>query len=267
MSTIESMNMFTILSQDKNNTVEDWESEVNQVINQEINQDFPTLSESASVTEKKPKPKKFVVAHSYAERKVFSRQYPAKDFSKDLSKTLACTKPCNHVLKKADESGVIPEEYGVCYREICTFAHSLAELQLPRCAFGDKCYRRNDKSNLCQFSHPGEGVDEFYTRTGKNKPDLPATSEATRKPKAQEKFVIDLSHHDELPKQEKRKEYKPKDKSAPPNPVKSGAWAKPINKKLTEETTIVIRVPKELAQNALEVALTRGLTDFRVETF
>lgn len=264
MSIDSTMNIFTILSANSPIT-ENWESDVDKVVNDE----FPTLSESSSVVEKKSKEKtkKFVVAHSYAERKAFSRHQP-----QDLSKTLACTKPCNHVLKKTDESGVVSEEYGVCYREICTFAHSLDELQLPRCAFGDKCYRRNDKSNLCQFSHPGESMDQFYSRTGKEKPDLPQTSEETRKPKKQEKFVVDLSHHDEDKPKEKTKDKpnektkeKPKQQTAP---VKSGAWVKPVNQKLTEEsTTIVIRVPKELAQSALEVAIIRGLTDFRVETF
>lgn len=101
----------------------------------------------------------------------------------NINTALICTKPCQYVVRK--ESG--PDqliEYGVCYREVCTFAHSLEELNAPVCAFGERCY----KQIRCTFWHPeAESRDDFYKRTNKPLPDLPATSEKTRQPRPAKK--------------------------------------------------------------------------------
>lgn len=105
---------------------------------------------------------------------------------------LTATRPCLNIERKLDEHGRLNEEYGVCTRSYCTFAHSMAELRVPECGYGVNCnrkkggYDRNTgkflESLKCQFHHPDETVVQYYERTGKEKPDLPATSEKTRKP-------------------------------------------------------------------------------------
>jgi len=246
----------------------------------------------------KSEPIKFVLATSYIDsRKHHTR---TQGFSKmqdkeTLAQTLTCTKACHHVLRKIDEeTGEISEEYGVCYREVCSFAHSIAELQLAECAFGDDCNRRygfkdfktgkTDQTRKCQFVHPGESHDEFYRRTGREKPDLPLTSEKSRCPKPSTK---EQSNKDEPKKHQGEKPICQEDlskimtKMLKTVEVKEpqGQWSKPIDKSkieappvtqnnsCPEDKTIVIRVPKELAGQALEMALLRGLTDFKIETF
>lgn len=120
----------------------------------------------------------FRVATSYAEYLAYeanktqnenrSKGFERLENQHELASTLKYTKPCRNVAKV---NGV----YGVCTRPICTFAHSLTELQVPQCAFGNYCRLPN-----CRFSHPGESKERYYERTGISVPDLPETSENTR---------------------------------------------------------------------------------------
>jgi hypothetical protein len=97
----------------------------------------------------------------------------SKKKTQDYSR-LKCTKPCSYVLNKTEQG-----EYGVCTREVCTFAHSLEEFVLPQCLFGANCWY---KENTCAFKHPNESDMEYYERTGTEQPDLPCTSEKVRVP-------------------------------------------------------------------------------------
>jgi hypothetical protein len=106
----------------------------------------------------------------------------------ELSTSLEGTKVCKYVVRDP-ESG----EFGTCYREKCTFAHSKESLKDPLCAFGDKCrhiHGRRDRktgqlntARKCMFRHPSESREEYMERTGKDVPDLPDTDEKTRQPK------------------------------------------------------------------------------------
>ena len=191
--------------------------------------------------------------------------------AQEISKTLAYTKPCNNVLRKiCENTGNVCSDYGVCQREVCTFAHSLSELKLPPCGFGDKCNRKHgsmdprtrkiDTSRKCQFFHPCETTDQFYLRTGSEKPDLPQTSEKSWLPKSkqmkeamkaeQEKAIADIA--EKLEEVRIVKEENSKDKLIIPIQVPE---------------TLIIRVPHELAEQALQVAISRGFKDFKIETF
>jgi len=90
---------------------------------------------------------------------------------KRQERDLFFTVPCRHVSKKDGK-------YGCCSRDVCVFAHSLEELRIVSCHFGMKCTRRETN---CYFIHEGESREEYYKRTGKFQPDLPPTSEDTRK--------------------------------------------------------------------------------------
>ena len=186
----------------------------------------------------------------------------SKEYSEN--KGLLCTKAC-HFCKK-NEAG----EWGVCSREKCTFAHSLSELQLSQCSFGDNCKRKNG-SNSCQFKHPDETNDKYYSRTGIEKPDLPETSEMTRKPKSREdsgaggknkyppkdsyKIREPMTSRESAPKEYVKKEHVSREAPVREAPVRETS-------KLAEP--IVIHVPSCMKRDALEMCLAKGLTNFQI---
>lgn len=92
-------------------------------------------------------------------------------------------KACYRVTEGADEDG----NFGVCYKENCTFAHSLEEFQISICNFGSTCrFRKSTKDknlkSVCKFRHPEETVSDWMDRTGTYLK-LPETSVASYKPK------------------------------------------------------------------------------------
>jgi hypothetical protein len=148
--------------------------------------------------------------------------------------TLEYTKSCLFCKKKDDK-------WGVCYREICTFAHSLAELQISPCSYGIRCMKKKgslnvetgkiekEKSKCCQYKHPDETNDEYYIRTGSTKPDLPATSEMTRQPKVKQVSKQEETQHEVM-----------------------------------NLDTVVIQVPREMQKEALEMCLMKQLKNFKI---
>jgi len=106
----------------------------------------------------------------------------------EMSRALQRTKACRHVTESKEKTG----KYGVCYRTVCTFAHSQEEYNDPCCSFGDECRyvdgRRDRKTGTmkkCMFRHPFETREMYHNRTDKSSPDLPETAEHTRKPKVE----------------------------------------------------------------------------------
>lgn len=99
---------------------------------------------------------------------------------------LLCTVPCHFVPRYVNKSFQPYGDYGVCRRAECTFAHSLAELKLMECRFGEGCHKPG-----CTFLHPSEShnILGYYKRIGQAQPDLPATSEHSRKPMGDKKPV------------------------------------------------------------------------------
>ena len=104
-----------------------------------------------------------------------------------VAKALLCTKGCRNI-QRDTQTG----EFGVCFRKYCTFAHSMAELQPSRCSFDLSCRFRNGRiidwdtrtiapGSKCKFHHSNETIDQYYSRSGMTRPDLPPTSEHTRK--------------------------------------------------------------------------------------
>lgn len=201
----------------------------------------------------------------------------------NMSNNLAGTKVCKFVARD-QETG----EFGVCYRDVCTFAHSLESLKDPMCAFGNKCYHLNTEGRIvCQFRHPFETRDDYMYRTYKQSPDLPETDETTRKPKPKSQpKELGVAH------KQRTNPAKPKsrvDLTRPTTPATLAPWATklvpsqvPLVSSLTpsqvpsvasliptSSTTqkgdeLVIRVPQEFAEKAIEMALHRGI-NFRLE--
>lgn len=110
---------------------------------------------------------KFIVATSYKDNFVLTNQ------KYDNSANFKYTKPCMRVVKSDWD------EYSCCDAYGCTYAHSLQELRVPECLYGDRCYK---KDGPCNFIHPSETKDQYFKRTGKKLPDLPLTSENTYRP-------------------------------------------------------------------------------------
>lgn len=109
----------------------------------------------------------------------------------ELRKRREFTRACQHVI-----------DYGVCYRQSCTFAHSFDELKVPLCNFGDQCkfihgkydYKTAtvNKNDKCRFKHPKEDVQQYHARIGKELPQLPKTSECSRQKKGERKKTLNL---------------------------------------------------------------------------
>ena len=73
------------------------------------------------------------------------------------------TKACNNVVYNNQK-----KSFTSCQRSYCTFAHTLEELQVMKCKFGDNC-----NNFYCQYIHPFETKKSYFTRTGKSVPALP----------------------------------------------------------------------------------------------
>jgi hypothetical protein len=174
-------------------------------------QEFPSLKSAPASTRqervitssyemKKPKVTSFIVASSYNETRWSkpaqkvpyanadserTSAFSLMENKEAVAKTLTCTRACNNVSRRDDGN------YGVCCREKCSFAHSLAELTDPKCGFDKTCRLLHgrkrpdgsiDAAGRCMFRHSHENHDNWIKRTGRTNPDLPETSEETRKP-------------------------------------------------------------------------------------
>lgn len=122
-----------------------------------------------------------------------SRAFAKLEDKEAIAKSFVGTRACNNVTRKNEN-----DKYGVCYRTECMFAHSLSELKDPMCSFDESCRFRwgkptqdgsRDPSNRCQFRHSSESIYEWLERTGRKLPDLPLTSEKTRKPRKIEQKI------------------------------------------------------------------------------
>ena len=159
----------------------------------------------------------------------------------------------------------VPCTYGdKCTREVCTFAHSLEELQIKECMYGYRCNRIHgtknyntgilDTTNKCYYIHPNENKMEYYVRTGYEVPNLPKIR--TKKQQIPN-ITIDKTAVKQVPK---------------------GSWVKPVQipqeeipkgvpKELVQEQTneIVISVSKEKLTEVLEIIKSSGIKNFKIE--
>jgi len=175
-----------------------------------------------------------------------------------LGKSLLKTRMCNSI----DKGEPCPHEGN------CRFAHNLSELNIPPCLFGENCRfvrEQNGKlfntgEKVCNHKHPHESTDCFLYRVGLNRyknqdsqQQTPTKFEIQAPPPLlpiPAKFEIQAS--------------------SPPRNIKA-----PLLNSVDIETKapnyakdsqiLVIRVPRELAARALEIALNSGKTNIQVE--
>ena len=154
------------------------------------------------------------------------RQFETLVDKNTIAKSLVGTQVCKNVKRTNDNN-----EYGVCYRSECTFAHSLSELKDKMCSFDSLCNIRwgkptrdgyQDLSTRCPFRHSDENREEWLRDTGHKLPDLPLTSENTRI-----HMKIDIKTPEKL--------INSKHKSVKPNtPLKSRWDINPLNDSLPD---------------------------------
>jgi hypothetical protein len=207
----------------------------------EYENSFPSLSESTEIP-KKFKPEtvertnskktkvvtKFILApRSYEEemRLLRANAYDTLSDKEKIGKSLIKTRMCHSVEKKE------PCSHG----DNCRFAHDLNELNVSDCLFHDKCYfvrmhngvLCNLGEKICRHKHPQETKENVFLRTGicQNESHIPTPQEPTLM-------------------------------------LLTNSTPKTLNIK---ETSSVIRVPKELAIRALEIAMENGKTHIHIE--
>ena len=140
--------------------------------------------------------------------------------------------------------------------ENCQFAHSLEELVIRDCRFKDWC-----QSKICFNKHPQESRDEVIIRTGLNKYN-------TSTPKHKEIDVevsCDRQTNYNWANSIKASLKLPTQHEPLPPTFKFGGHRSPLLLEPLLEKEIVLRVPKVMAIQALELAMNSGNRCIRVE--
>ena len=197
--------------------------------------------------------------HRHCQR---AEAYNALSNKTELGANLAKTRMCNSV-----------EKNETCrHGERCRFAHSLEELVTRNCFFKGECrFVRfengklvNNGRDICRNKHPHESQDEFIERVGlahyKTR-DVPTHVQA---PKV---IALEKSMHtsDRYPATTSwastlKASLKPAAETSCPLVAPLEVPSLPFEKK-----EVVLRVPRELVMQALELAIKSGNTSIRVE--
>jgi hypothetical protein len=167
----------------------------------------------------------------------------------------------------------------------CRFAHTLDELIIPPCLFKENCRfvrERNGKlfntgEKVCNHKHPQESTECFMYRVGLNRyksshPVIQDTNQSSSTPANVEVQTPPTPTPANVQVQTPPTPTPANVQvQAPPTPSTSKVDIKnetrvvqPLSKTTTEQL-LIIRVPKELASRALEIALNSGKTHIQVE--
>ena len=184
--------------------------------------------------------------------------------------------------------------------EDCRFAHSLDELKISNCLFEQRCrFVRmsngklvNNGEKICSHKHPHETKETFMSRTGLDRFKC-ATQSVEQKTQPQVVQSFCQQPHPPLtfweqPHQVSVWHSSPPipqpmvDQQSPPRPTfchpllppsplpqptvdQTNKVTETFNDETTSEQILVIRVPKELANQALEIAMKSGKTRVQIE--
>ena len=200
-----------------------------------------------------------------------------------LGNALAKTRMCNSIDKNE-----------VCtHGDSCRFAHNLSELKISNCLFGDKCHfikmsdgkLQNNGSKICNHKHPQESTENFMSRVGLDRykkskqtllpptqtrqqaqfvpPPPPTQAQCVPPPPTQAQFVPPPPTQAQFvpPPPPTQAHFVPQ---PPPTQAHFVPPSSPSNQTSTEQI-LIIRVPKELASQALEIAMKNGRMNIQVE--
>lgn len=145
-----------------------------------------------------------------------------------MSKRLVKTKICRNLGK-----------YGKCTREVCHFAHTPKELKDAECVFGKNCRKRKN----CTFKHADETSEEYRERRGIRFPE-------TKVIQTEIKQLEPDACYSELLREVL---------------IEDGIKAPPPTPKGSNEEEVVLVVSPEMAKAAMELAISSGRTNIRVE--
>ena len=205
--------------------------------------------------------------HRHCQR---AEAYNALSNKTELGANLAKTRMCNSV-----------EKNETCrHGERCRFAHSLEELVTRNCFFKGECrFVRfengklvNNGRDICRNKHPHESQDEFIERVGlahyktRDVPTRVQTHVQAPKVITLEKSMHDCDRYTTSWASTLKSSLKPAVEACP-------LVALPLVEKPLlqvpflpfEKKEVVLRVPRELAMQALELAIKSGNTSIRVE--
>jgi hypothetical protein len=193
----------------------------------------------------------------------------------ELGANLAKTRMCNSV-----------EKNETCrHGEKCRFAHSLEELVTRNCFFKGECrFVRfengklvNNGRDICRNKHPNESQDEFIERVGlAHYKTREVPTRVPRHVEAPKVIALEKSMHDCDKHTTSTSSWASTLKASLKSPTVeerlSTIVALPLEKPLLEvpslpfkKKEVVLRVPRELAMQALELAIKSGNTSIRVE--
>jgi hypothetical protein len=157
-----------------------------------------------------------------------------------------------------------------CRHKKCRFAHSIKELTIRECAFGEECrfvrfvdgkwVNKSKTGKMCSCSHPGEAKEDYFARCGIECPTkkvVVAPRKLVLKPKVDEVKATPVVR-------------------TPVVRTKANPWGKKVPKALapvpltrqvadgTKGAPTIIRVPAAMFEKAMEMAMKRGLENFEI---
>ena len=160
--------------------------------------------------------------------------------------------------------------------ENCRFAHSLDELKSSNCLFEQRCrFVRmsngklvNNGEKVCFHKHPHETNETFMSRTGLDRYKCAQPSvERKTQPRVAQPFCE--QPHNPLTFWQPSPQVSVWHSSPPiPQPTvdqQINTVPEKLNDTTTSDQILVIRVPKELANQALEIAMKSGKTRVQIE--
>jgi hypothetical protein len=182
-----------------------------------------------------------------------------------MEKVLTCTQLCSSVTKGE-----------TCrHGSRCRFAHSLDELKTPDCVFGDLCnfvycqpngiWVQKNGCRPCKCLHPNESLDNFYARSGLDKYKISSAKTPGSRPIAKtpiapmkNNVAFSLLQEDD----EEQTDIKPVKLFSDVVDTPLPSSPSPV---VSDDEEVVIRVPKEMAEVAMEAAIKAGKFNIRVE--
>lgn len=191
-----------------------------------------------------------------------TRAYDILADKEKLASALVKTRMCSSIDKNEECQ----------HGENCSFAHSLDELKISNCLFEQGCrFVRmsngtlvNNGGKVCSHKHPCETKETFMSRTGL---DRYKSSPKSVKPQLaheqvpQSQLAQPLWQPPPLPPLFQPMFWQP----PPPPPLPKPLVDQQCQTNKVDDEILVIRVPKELANQALEIAMNSGKTHIQIE--
>ena len=272
-----------MMNSSRNQNMDSWKSgnRYNALQNTDTHENMKGLLQKKQPTDKKSVVKLVVPMKTYKDELQDERchddhrhcqraeAYNALSNKTELGANLAKTRMCNSV-----------EKNETCrHGGKCRFAHSLEELVTRNCFFKGECrFVRfengklvNNGRDICRNKHPHESQDEFIERVGLAH--YKTRDVSTRVPthvQAPKVIALEKSIHDCDRYTTSTSSWASTLKSSLKTPSLSTIVAlplveKPIEVQPLKKKEVVLRVPRELAMQALELAIKSGNTSIRVE--